>query len=127
MPASNERLRGRSGLAQALLLNVRMSSLEGDWKMARDLVERGLAVSQKEPRHLSNGALLECQVGEFSRGEAYLERLLEAMRFEPPGPNYESSVPAVGIPLMARITGVTDRFDTAQAAAATVLLPTGTG
>lgn len=116
-----EKLRRREELAEAHFMNARISRLEGDWRTARDMTDRGLAVSPMEPNLLGIRALLECEIGEFSQGEAHLERLLEASRLVPPGPNFESSVSALAIPLVAGITGVADRSDVAQAAAAAVL------
>ena len=56
-------------------------------------------------------------MGEFSQGEAHLERLLEVMRQIPPGPSAEYAFTASVIPVCARILGVDDRFDVAGAAA----------
>ena len=60
-------------------------------------------------------------MGAFGQGEAYLDRLMEAMRLAPRGPNFESSITAVVIPLVDRVTGVADRLAVAQAAAEAVL------
>jgi hypothetical protein len=50
-----------------------------------------------------------------------MERLLEAMRLCSPGPTVEYQFPAIAIPLVARITGVAERFEIAQSAAEAVL------
>ena len=60
-------------------------------------------------------------MGDFRQGEAYLERLLEVLRLTEPGPTLEHGLVAAVIPVIARITGVADRSDVAEAAAETVL------
>ncbi len=64
---------------------------------------------------------LEFELGEFDQGQVYLERILEAMRLTPPGPNFEYMFPALGIPLAARISGAARHFEAAIAAADAVL------
>ena len=103
-----ERLRDRTWLIFALWSNETLSRLQGDWQAAREFSDRGLAVAPWEPRLLGFRTLLEYEVGDFAAGETYLERLLEAMGLSPPGPTMEYLLPAIGIPLVSRITGVAD-------------------
>ena len=65
--------------------------------------------------------MLEYEVGNFSDGKAYLDRLLEVMRLTAPGPVYEYAFPAMVIPMAARISGDRDWLAVAQAAAENVL------
>ncbi len=84
-------------------------------------------MSPREPRILGRRTILEYESGDFNQGEAYLERLLEAMRLTEPGPALVYGHAAIVIPLVARITGARNRFDVAHDAAVTVLSsPSGT-
>ncbi len=121
MLAPAEKLGDRSWLAGALWVNESACRLEGDWEAAREFSDRGLAVSSMDWRFLATRAQLEYEVGEFSRGQAYLERLLEVMRLTPPSPTIEYIVAAIVVPIAARISGVMDRFDMAEAATEAVL------
>jgi len=49
--------------------------------------------------------MLEYDVGNFSEGKVYLDRLLEVMRLTEPGPVYEHAFPAMTVPMAARISG----------------------
>ena len=74
-----------------------------------------------DSRLLESRVTLEYEVGDFSQGAAYLERLLEVMGLATPGLSTVYAIPAVLIPMIARITGTADRFEVAQATAETVL------
>ena len=116
-----ERLRHRYWLASALWRSENVASLEGGWQAGRDFSERGLAVLPSDSRLLFTRVLLEYQVGDFSQGNVFLERLLEAMRLNAPGPSLPYAYPAIVIPMVARVTGVLDRLDVAKEAADFVL------
>ncbi len=122
-------MRHRTWLIFALWSNETLSRLKGDWQAAREFSDRGLAVAPREPRLLGFRTLLEYEVGDFTAGETYLERLLEAMRLSPPGPTMEYLLPAIGLPLVTRITGGAERPEAAQAAEAVLssgsVLPLG--
>ncbi len=64
---------------------------------------------------------IEFELGEFDQTAVYLERLLDAMRLTPPGPNWESVLPALGTPLAERVSGAARHFEIAEAAADAVL------
>jgi tetratricopeptide (TPR) repeat protein len=119
--AAAERLRHHFYLARAFVANEWLMRLGGRWQAALDLSDRGLAVSPRETRQLALRTLLEYELGNFSQGEAYLDRLLETMRLTPPGPGLAYVFPAFMIPLVARITGVPNWLEVAEAAAGTVL------
>ena len=91
----------------------------GDWPGVREFSSRGLAMAAEDSRNLSLRAILEYQVGDFDQGSVYLERLLEVMHRTPSGTS--GPHPAVVIPLIARITGLADRLEVAEAAALSVL------
>ena len=60
-------------------------------------------------------------MGDFEQGSVHLERLLEVMRLTSPSPNVTNMITSRVIPLIARITGLADRLEVAEAAAQTVL------
>ena len=119
--ASAERLRIPQRVGVALAEAMFGAYRGADWQAARSLCDRGLAVSPLNPLLLGCRAWLEYEVGDFSQGEAYLERLLEAMRQAPPGPNPAYSIPCLVIPAVCRIAGTTDRLQVAEEAAGAVL------
>jgi hypothetical protein len=103
-----EKLRDRFRLATAFRVNLALHRQLGDWEQARDLADRGLAVVPQETQLLWDRAVLEYELGEYHRGEVYLERFLEPIPLRPGG--LVGSTAAV-IPLIARITGALDRLD----------------
>ena len=103
--AAAERLRHHFYLGRSLNQMSWMMYRKGEWQSARDFNDRGLAASPRETRLLHTRLILEYEVGNFSEGEAYLDRLLEVMRLTPPGPAYEYAFPAMSIPMAARISG----------------------
>ena len=116
-----ERLRDRNGMATAFYGSAQVAIYEGDWEAARNFSDQGLAVLSMDPRCLAPRMQLEFELGEFDQSEVYLERLLDAMRLTPPGPSLEYMLPALGIPLAARVTGADRHFEVAEAAADSVL------
>ncbi len=116
-----EHLRDRYLLAGALYLNQMAAVLGGDWQSSREFSDRGLAVSPMDSRILARRALLESEVGEIDQAFAYLERILDAMRLNAPGPTFLYSTTAILIPALARITGRMDQLDVAEEAAEAVL------
>jgi len=118
--AAAERLRHHFYLGRALGSACWFSHCKGEWQAARDFNDRGLAASPQETRLLFTRAMVEYEVGNFSDGKAYLDRLLEVMRLTAPGPVYEYSYPAKAIPMAARISGDRDLFAVAQGAAENV-------
>ena len=115
-----ERL-GRDVLAGIHALSAVVSIYEGDWEVARRFTDLGLAVSSSDARCLAVRIQMEFELGEFAQGKEFLERLLNAMRLTPPGPNVGNLALALGIPLAARVTGADSHFEVAEAAGDTVL------
>ncbi|MCH7737436.1 MAG: hypothetical protein IH872_08545 [Chloroflexi bacterium] len=122
-----ERLRDRSWLAFAIWSSQMVAKLEGDWLAARDLGDRGLTVSPRECRILYTNILAEYEVGDFNQAEASVDKLLDSARQVGPGFNAEYSFVSCLIPMVACITGKSERLDVAEEAAQTVLssIPAG--
>ena len=117
----SERLRSHRLIGVALSFHADVARLEGNWQEARDFSDRALAV--RPAVGIGSRVLLEYETGEFSQGEAYLERLLETRRLVPLGASWdwEWLLSATVIPMVARITDVPDRFEVAEETAKTVL------
>jgi DNA-binding CsgD family transcriptional regulator len=94
--------------------------LEGNWLAARKMGESSPTVSM-DLRSLADRMLLEYELGDFSRGAAFLQRLLEDHRKIRPAPNTAYLMPAIVIPLAARIDSAVDGVDVAQATAEAIL------
>ncbi|MFQ6028459.1 MAG: tetratricopeptide repeat protein, partial [Dehalococcoidia bacterium] len=109
------------GTALALHQNSQLACLKGDWSQGRDLAEEALALAPQDPLVLSRLAILEYETGNFSQGEAYLERLLKIMALAPPSPRAAYFYPAMAIPYAARVSGVSFRLSEAAEAAQIIL------
>ncbi|HIB13066.1 MAG TPA: hypothetical protein EYO17_14275, partial [Dehalococcoidia bacterium] len=92
-----------------------LACLEGDWKQGRESSDRGLEMSPLNPQLLETRVLLEYETGEFGQGEVYLERLLRGADLR------ASSRTCMAIATIARITGMPDRLEIAEATAEAVL------
>jgi tetratricopeptide (TPR) repeat protein len=117
----SERLRNRGFLAHALFMNSSLAQSVGDWKVARELSQRGLEVAPEFGWLLTRGVMLEYQTGDFEAGETFLQRLLDLMRQTPPGPIGEYTTVAGVIPAIAYIRGRASRFNVAKEAIEVVL------
>ena len=98
-----------------------LSCLEGDWGAARRSSDRSLGLSPQNPQHIGPRALLEYETGDSAQGEVYLERLLDVMRRARTVQLEACGRISMAIPTIARITGISDRLEIAEAAAETVL------
>ena len=116
-----EKLRDRYWLANGLWMNELTFRLQGDWAIAIEYSDRGLAIWPRDPRLLGTRTLLEYEIGNREAGEAHLERLLEAMRMTAKGPVLEYAIVTYIIPLVARITGASERLGEAEQASEVVL------
>jgi len=116
-----ERLRDGHTLFQALFFNQQAHQMVGDWAAAREFHRRLNELTASDMRHLCRRALLEYETGNIDEAEQYLERILEVMPLTPPGPNSGYALPALTIPAIARIKGVLDHLNVADAAAETVV------
>ena len=126
--AAAERLRHHFYLARALFASENLARCRGEFAAARQLSERGLAVSPQESRLLLGRTVLEFEVGDFENGELYLRRLVEVMESAPPGPTLESALVPVAISYLSRITGKDERLAMGKSVAeANVASPLITG
>ena len=108
-------------LDRALYFTVVVAHQGGDWRAARTYSDRALEVGPQNMLALGCRTRLEYEVGDFSQGEAYLERLVQAMRRAAPGPTQYYAIPALVIAEVSRITGDTHRFKDAEEAAGIIL------
>ena len=122
MLSSAERLRDRYLLAVALRTNQVVSQVAGDWNVARGFGARGLSLAPFDEFLLGNQMLLEYELGNFAEAEKYLDRLLEVMRMADAGPTYTNAISATAIAKVARIAGLIDELDDAEAAAQSVIV-----
>ena len=116
-----ERLRDTDNLATTFGTSAMVSIYEGDWEAARRFSDQALALAPVDTRNLAVRLQMEFELGEFEQSQQYLERLVEAMRLMPPGPNSGYALSALGIPLWARATGAAPELEVAEAAADAVL------
>ena len=75
-----ERLRDAGRLAQALTRNLEMCFFRGEWENARSFAERGLGTIRAPLAQLSIQAVLEYEVGDFVRGSAMFDRVMDIRR-----------------------------------------------
>ena len=115
-----EKLRDRSWLTPALWRNEIVRHLAGDWRTAREYSDRRLALSGQPTLLLCTRVLLEYEMGEFGRGEAHLNRLLEAMGIVSPA-TAEYAFSTEVLLLVDRITGDAKWTDMAAEAATRVV------
>ena len=94
-----------------------VSASKGDWRAARSYNDRGLLISPAAATLLSSRVMLEYQLGQFDEGARFLARLLATANAAPNWPVYDHCAVAMTIPVIARITGVSDHFGVAEKAA----------
>ena len=103
-----------------LLVATTLACLEGNWEAGRELSDQGLEMTPLHPQHLGTRLSLELETGDTAQGEVYFQRLLETMHRTVPDQRllFRTSIAIVA---KARITGIPDRLEMAQAVAETVL------
>jgi len=116
-----ERIRDHFWLAMAYWVSERVCVCKGDWQAARGFNDAGLSVSPGAATLLSHRVMLEYELGQFDEGARFLERLLDTANAVPNWPVFEHAAVVNTIPIIALITGVSDRFDVAEKAAETLL------
>ncbi len=112
-----ERFRERYWLATARANRLFLAVLTGDWDEARRSSDEGLALQERDARNLALRAFVEAQLGENTRAQRYVERLLEARWLSAPGFPFEDACVAAHLPIVARIVGVDAWLEPARAAA----------
>ena len=116
-----ERLRVPSQITTALWANETLARLRGDWKVAREYIERGLELAPEDSRLLSSKLLMEYQVGDPQEVSVTLNKLLEVMYQEESGPDLEYALPAIAVPLLSGMDEHQIYANAARTAANTVL------
>ena len=119
--AAAELLRDRFWLASTLWAGETVSRLGGQWSVARDFSDRGLADVYNDSRLLATRMLTDYETGNQTQARASSKRLVESMRSIPPQPTLEYVLPALAISMAARITGAVDDLATAESAAEAAL------
>ena len=114
--SSAETLRNRHHLVRVLSMRMAAAYQSADWEDVRVLSELG-----SDPRAFGYRTWMEYGVGDYAQGEAYLRRMVEAMRRVPPTPTAIYCVPALVVAEVSRITGDTEWFGVAEEAAGVVL------
>ncbi|MDP6453011.1 MAG: AAA family ATPase, partial [SAR202 cluster bacterium] len=118
--ADAKELRDHSWLAWAYWISGTLARLEGDWETARSYNEQGLSVAPRDATLLCTRGVLEFENGDFEEGRAHSARLHEIMDEVEPGPNHEYACPALGAPVLARISGNLASLALGESSAASV-------
>ena len=121
MSGPAEKLGETFSTLNALLINIRLSFLTGDWVAAREFSDRASAISSSDARLLLHRTMLEYEEGNFVQGASILDRLTEVMNITSPGPTLDTAYLAVAISLMLGIAGTGERLDLADLAAEAIL------
>ena len=85
-----ERLGGRIWQTTVLRSRSTLYRLFGEWQRASEFADRMIALEVQSSPGLAHVIMLHYEVGDFSKGEVYLEPLLEVMRGSAmvPGPTF---------------------------------------
>ena len=121
MLVAAERAQTRYGLTTTFHYQGVFAQLEGDLQAACEYVIRGLELSPNDTRLLEVYAILQFELGDFERGEYYLEQLLETERHFSVGPTRDRSAVVLTIATTSYISGNISRFEVAEEAADDVL------
>ncbi len=116
-----EKLAARTWLTTVLWFAAVAARLGGKWEDARRLLDRGLDVWPADPRLLGERAVFEAQLGYFDEAERQLERVVDVMQSNPPGPTDEYAYPPMALAAVAYIGRSADGLETAKRAAEPVI------
>jgi DNA-binding CsgD family transcriptional regulator len=109
----------------AYAANQRYRIARGDWRGARELCDRGLALAPDDPFLLANRARLEYETGNPAEGETYLGRYMEKLKQEVEAPpdreSHQNASVASVVPLTYRLAESNARLDLAETAARALL------
>ncbi|MCI0902139.1 MAG: AAA family ATPase [Chloroflexi bacterium] len=119
--APAEKLRDRNSLSTAFNAVGWPLTLQGDWELAREFIQRGLDVSPLDPRTLLHGVALETQTGDQNQAEFYLEKLQGVVLQSEPGPSTANASLAIVSPLASWILGAAGRPDLVESSISAVL------
>ena len=111
MLAMAEKARYRGGLMDAFWIGAIVYLALGDWESTREVIDRGLSMNPVHMGMLDAGLFLEYTLGDFERGQSFMERELRLIQARPPG----SSSSHVAIAWADSITGSTERLEWSKA------------
>lgn len=120
--AITTRIHDRFREAGFLLVKGELARVRGEWESASQFSDRGMSLTSSGPAFLGLTAVLEHEVGNTTQGDAYLEKLLADLKSEPPEPSLRYLYVVLRVPVVARITGLTEHLTTAKEAFESVLL-----
>ena len=98
---------------EVLLIEQGYFLVTGQWYEA-GLANTRLLEMTSDPIALGEKAVLEAHQGNAESSDGYLVRLLDAMSLTPAGPSYWYAMPALVLPLVARLTGDQSRLSAAK-------------
>ena len=120
-----ERLGDRFWLEGACWKTEMTLRLSGEWEEARLFAQRARDIGSRQSNILNGQVLIEHETGNHRQGNRYLESLTTIAREGTAGSQFmdlsASARVALTVPMTARITGITDRLDSAISAATHVL------
>ncbi|MCH7843579.1 MAG: AAA family ATPase [Chloroflexi bacterium] len=116
-----ERLRDRNWLAAAYGSAAWRPAQIGDWKSAREMIQRGFDHMPFDPRLMIQQVGLEAELGEQDQAEAYLEQLEESVLRSVSGSNTPNGMLAYCAPLARYILGGVRRGDAGESSINAVL------
>ena len=120
-----EQLRDQRWRVAALWLAGTSARDGGDWAVARTRLDRGLELSQSDPRLLWTRIVLEHAVGELSVVKSLLARLLDVVPLSPATPDLaQASTALMLVSLPDAVVSASERAMAESAAAAILSLPT---
>lgn len=118
----SERLRNRWMQVNLLEVNQTVARFSGQWKEAFEFGDLGLKVAPYESRLLGDQAIAAYELGDFEKGDSYLDRLLQTLHGTTLGPRYFiQSYVAANVPIRAWISGDTKHLDLAESTAQELL------
>ena len=118
----SERLRNRWMRANLLDVNHALARYSGHWKEAYEFGDLGLKVSPYDSRLLGDQAIIAFELGDFAKGDAYLDRLLQTVHGAKQWPWYFiQSYIAANFPIRAWISGDNSRLNLAESTARELL------
>ncbi len=103
-----------------LLIEQGYFLVTGQWYEA-GLANTRLLEMTSDPIALGEKAVLEAHQGNADSSDGFLTRLLDAMSLTPPGPSYWYAMPALVMPLVARLTGDDSRLSAAKTISETII------
>ena len=120
-----EQLRDQRWRVAALWLAGTSARDGGDWAVARTRLDRGLELSQSDPRLLWTRIVLEHAVGELSVVKSLVARLLDVVPLSPATPDLaQASTALMLVSLPDAVVSASERAMAESAAGAILSLPT---